>query len=211
MEANEVQAVVDKSDTIRIRTTLGRCSEGLRVHVWAEGRVEDFVRSLGTGEKVDIQTLGRHWNAPVKRQDNGKKVEPSDAKMLVYQMEQNPGIIQMENNLSFRLDRPGQPLLEDAPPAYQPYPDEDENGRRRPARVGSNDRPVIMNLSFLRLCGVSDMDGVAFTIKGVWERGSIDALADKIDRTCNRFYREFLKPYRVIVTCSTQPIVGNSW
>lgn len=199
-ELISVNAIVAKSGEDKIRTIIGRSTAGLMLNVWAQPHVEDFIRSLGTGEQLDVQTLGRHWMAPGK--------DP-DKKVLVYQMEHDLGQLNMNNLFSFRLDRPGYPLVEDSgagEPAPLHYEDEDRLRPRRPAmRFG----PECLNLSFLRLVGISEVGGVSFCVKGVYQREGIDKLAERIEQASTRFYREFLKPYKVIVTTSVMAIPGG--
>lgn len=197
MSEIEIDANVTKSGETCIRTTIGRSADGLTLKVWAHPRVEDFIRSLGTGERLDVQTLGRHW-FPVGK-DQGQKI-------LVYDMTQFLGTINYNDQFSFRLDRPGLPLIDHLgdEDERQPFdPDRDEPVRRRPAFKMQKE---CLNLGFLRLAGISEGSGVSFSIHGVYTREGVDKLASRIEQATNRFYREFLKPYKLIVTVSTQPV-----
>lgn len=197
MDGMSVEAIVNKSGENRIQVTVGRSADGLRINVWARPEVEEFVRGLGTGEQHDVQVMGRYW-VPVG-------VDKAAKKLLAYDASNHPiYTVAVNEKLSFRLDKPGQPLFEPAPRVDLRLYGEDEE-RPRPAA-----RPMgeCLNLSFLRLVGISEGGGVSFAIRGVYERASIDHLGAQVEAACNRFYREYLKPYRLIVTVSTMPISG---
>jgi hypothetical protein len=193
----EAEAVVNKSGEQCIQVMLGRSTDGLAVKVWAQPKVEDFVRSLGTGEHLDVNTIGRHWS-PMK------KKEPPET-LLVYEMSRPIGTIHVqEHGFSFSLDQPGWPLvLEHKTDLPSPYED---SGLPRRYAVPKKSHSELLNLAFLRLVGISSADVVRFVVNGVYTREGIDNLAMRIEQAGSRFYREFLKPYRVIVTVSTMPI-----
>ena len=185
MEQNE--ATVLKSGEIRIQTTISRSTDGLLVNVWAQAQVEDFIRSLGSGELIDVQTIGRHWNRPMKRDENSGKLQPDDRRLYVYDMTQKLGALVGADGVYYNLSHPGSPLI---------------------GGDGKNDYNETLNLSFLRLVGISEAGGVSFVIRGVYSRENITKLASQIERTTNRFYREFLRPFKLIVTVSTMPVEG---
>jgi hypothetical protein len=165
------------------------------VKVWAQPHVEDFIRSLGTGEKVDIQTLGRFWQSP------GQKL---GEKLFVYDMNKAFAPIRCEGEepLYFQLDRPGTELLIDNVVGKRIMLGDEDDGYRGPSKPQE-----CVNLSFLRLCGISN-GGVTFIIRGVYTREEITALGEKFERATKKFYREFLKPFKLIITVSTMPING---
>lgn len=168
----EAQAVVQKRDETCIQVNLRRSAIGLMVNVKALPRVEDFVRSLGSGETVDVRTLGRHW-VPNKEQV-----------LAVYAMATNPGSLTTDSGLRFRIDRPGWPLSE-----YD---------------ANSLTAGEVINLSFLRLAGISEGDGVTFGVKGVFTMEALNRLRDGIGDASRRFYISYMKPINLTVMVCTQ-------
>lgn len=184
-----LEATVVKSGENVIQTTISRSQDGLSLNVWAHPKVEDFIRSLGTGEHVDIQTLGRHWSSKDKE------------KLYVYNLSPDKSSGSAIAKMPFVLNCPGRSLL-----------DAENGGEERDGAVGGlqllSDRiyPYQINISFLRLVGISEGSGVAFTVKGVVSRSGITQLSESIEKATKLFYQEFLKPIRMIVTVSTMPI-----
>jgi hypothetical protein len=62
----------------------------------------------------------------------------------------------------------------------------------------------LLNLSFLRLCGISEGEGVSFDIKGIYSTEYIRDLAEKIKLATRRFYVDYLLPIDVTVMVQTQ-------
>lgn len=202
-----VDAIVAKSGENCIQVSLSRSSDGLLVKVWALPKVEDFVRSLGTGETLDVQTIGRHW------QPAGKD---KAARLMVYELSSPISPINVdEGGFAFRLDHPGYPLTESSSGGINPENGEMETevyidpitGRAKRRMLTSSKE--MLNLGFLRFAGISGESGVSFVVRGVYTREGINSLASKIEQACVKFYKEFLKPYRMIVTVSTMPIPDN--
>ena len=68
------------------------------------------------------------------------------------------------------------------------------------------DRYPIVNLSFLRLRGISDGIGVTFGVKGVYSFGELCQIRDRVTAASRRFYIEYLRPIDLTVTVSTQVV-----
>ena len=187
--SDQVEAVVIKSGEQRIRTSLTRSPlSPLLVNIWARPEVEDFMRSLGTGEQQDVQTLGRYWTP--------HGINKQERKLYVYELSQSLGPLTVGEQLTYRFDLPGQPLTAKS-----------ENDRP----FGGSDGREVLNMSFLRCVGISDPNGVSFSVAGVFERKSIDRLGKYIELATQRFYREFLKPYKLIVGVYTMPVpIGDT-
>ena len=183
------EATVMKSGETCIQTVLSRTASGLLVNVWALPRVEDFVRSLGSGELIDVQTIGRHWSRPHIRSDSGV-LTPNPNKLMVYDMSVNLGPLSSSDGTGYIIHRPGYPLNVAA-----------EDG----GRISMKGDEVI-NLSFLRLAGISEPGGIAFVIRGPNSLENASRLARQIESATGRFYREFMKPFKLVVTVSTMPI-----
>jgi hypothetical protein len=65
-----------------------------------------------------------------------------------------------------------------------------------------------LNMSFLRLAGTSEGNGVTFGVKGVYSLESLRNLRDKISASARQLYIEYLRPVDLTVTVSTQEMAG---
>jgi hypothetical protein len=86
----------------------------------------------------------------------------------------------------YLLDAPGQPLLGD--------------GQRT-----SNE---VVNLSFLRLKGLSEGAGMKFFVRGVFTLEQVRNIADKVQNASRSFYVSYMKPVGVTIMVSTQELGG---
>lgn len=94
----------------------------------------------------------------------------------VYHLGSNPGVCPFDGGY-YRIDRAGQPFI-----------------------CGEGE----VNLSFMRIAGVSEGEGVTFEVKGVHELDKIRSLAESIKMATRRFYINYLKPIDLHVMVSTQ-------
>jgi hypothetical protein len=94
---------------------------------------------------------------------------------------------QIDDGSFITLDRLGHPLI-------LPSPD------------GQQDRHSTVNLSFLRLRGISEGLGVTFGIKGVYSLDELRKVKDRISAASRRFYVDYLRPVDLLVTVSTQEV-----
>ena len=53
------------------------------------------------------------------------------------------------------------------------------------------------NISFLRLVGISNSDGVEFVMEALIGRGEIAQLGARLSDACNMFYSEYLQPVNI--------------
>lgn len=65
-----------------------------------------------------------------------------------------------------------------------------------------DDRGV--HLGFLRLKGISDVNGVSFVVKGVFSREVVRDTSQAIKECVQHFFLNFIKPIDVVVRMSTQ-------
>jgi hypothetical protein len=63
-----------------------------------------------------------------------------------------------------------------------------------------------LNMSFLRLVGISEGAGVTFTIGGVYSNDSLENLKRILQKAARKFYVDYLRPIDVTVTVSTQEL-----
>lgn len=110
---------------------------------------------------------------------HGRNWEPlRDPLKGVYHLGTNPGVCPYDGG-HYRLDRVGQPLI-------------DPDG--------------CVNLSFVRLIGVSEGEGVSFSLKGVHTLEAIRDMGERIKLASRRLYINYMKPVDLTVTVSTQEI-----
>lgn len=101
--------------------------------------------------------------------------------LKVYQLYQATGRLGDGKEL-YRLDAAGMPLLI-----------EDDYGES-------------VNISFLRLVGVSEGAGITFELRGVFTLTIMENLQKKIMRACKRFYQDYLLPIDLTCVVSTQEV-----
>jgi hypothetical protein len=185
MDGHEAVASLEKSGERCIYVDLARSLIGTKVIVRTVAHVEEFVAALGSGDSHDVQTIGRHW-----------KPLPKGTDLRVYDLDTSRTSWPMTvDQTTFRLDRPGQPLLDSIA-----RPLDDGSGRM------SKKLQTVVNLSFLRLKGISEPAGVTFGVNGVYTNDELDDLAKHIEDALGKFYRTFLKPYRVVISVSTMKL-----
>ena len=63
-----------------------------------------------------------------------------------------------------------------------------------------------VNLSFLRLVGISEGAGVSFGVKQVYAQQGIDELKEGFIKAGVRFYQDYMKPIHATVVVSTQEL-----
>jgi hypothetical protein len=150
---------------------LDRCAEGILVHVKVATELEEFFKSLGTGE---LHPPSAYTPAGSYGNNNaiGTWVSKDGKSLEVYQAApENLEII--SNGQKIRLDIPNQPLEVDVTLGYV-----------------SN-----VNISFLRLKGISSESGVRFLVRGgVISKAGIYDIRDKIIRAIKYIYSEFVTP-----------------
>lgn len=95
----------------------------------------------------------------------GKDANP----LLVYALTAETGILHNGMCL-YRLDQPGWPII----------------------LSGEGVAPVV-NLSFLRLVGISGPNGVSFNLRGVYTLETLRATSDRVMQAAGQFYASYLK------------------
>ena len=165
-----------------VRISLIRSVRGLRVEVKAHPVIEEFFKQNavhpGQPEPTtqQVNSLGRYW------QPSGKEGVTLSAYDRVTALPITLGTDDMAN-----LDRVGQPLLE---PYAHP------TGRR------SHN----VNLSFLRLVGISEPEGVVFYVRGVHSIELVRETKEKLSDGVRRFYASYLKPVEMHIVMQTQEV-----
>lgn len=178
----ETGTIIKRGETV-IQFTLHRNQShskdgvGLFMSVKTVPAVEDFMRQLSVGlEPVEVKAAGRYWIALDK-----------DHPLTCYRLSEKIPIEQADDNGAdnpFGFDYIGSPLL----------------------IPSDHYRKPILNLSFLRLVGISEGAGVSFGIKGVQSLDSLHQIQEDMSTACRKFYVRYLKPIDLTVMVSTQEI-----
>jgi hypothetical protein len=165
----------------------GKVGVGFLVTIQVHPRIEEFVRSLGTGEYQDVRVSGRYWRLV------------GSSPLYTYNMHNPLGQHSMGTNF-FCLDRPGQVLLDTGEEFDGPSQEERKQGRGE-----------TINLSPLRLVGASEGAGVTFGVKGVYRIDMLKHIRDMFMEASRQFYITYLKPVNLSVIVSTQEIYPPSY
>lgn len=166
--AGENIASVIKRGEICIQVIFHRTAAGLSVQVKARPEVEEFMQTLGGGERVDVESCGRYWTPLTKGQS-----------LLAYVT------ASMGRSEGVTMEHLGHPLI---------VQDRNVSGGE------------LVNLSFLKLVGVSDGPGVTFNVQGVYSLEALRKIRDRIAKTSVNFYNEHLRPVDLMAFVSTQEI-----
>lgn len=159
----------------QIEVEIGRGWRGVSVRVKVAEEVEEFIKSMGSGIIHDVRTYGIYW-----KPQGGTTLD-------IYNISSNEKDPMMASDGShFVLNKPGQPLL-----LLEDHPD-----------IAPTEE--VLNLSFLRLVGISKGNGVTFTVKDVCDKEQLADLRDRIQSAIESFYVKYLKPINLIVTILTQ-------
>lgn len=167
---------INKSGETFLQTILERSKQGLRLTVYASPRLEQFMASINDGAEF------------VQTRLYGREWLFSDLKFgAAYN---TPGEdftgpkYTSGGKFSYRLDQLGKPLI---------FKD-DMNGNR------------CVNLSFLRLVGISEGNGISFEIKGVRTQDGIKELSTAIAQACKSFYDQYIRDVKQVATVSEMAV-----
>lgn len=167
---SSVSGEVIKHGESCVRWLLNRTTHGLKIQCKAHPCVEDFMRSIGGGEKVDPQVVGRHW------------VQLAGQPLMAYVI---PTLASPQNGPPSTLEALGQPLLLNA------STDNDGRTLRMPGEKAP--KADTINISFLRMVGVSEGIGIAVGVKGVYSTSQLIKLRDQLVTATRAFYIEYLQ------------------
>lgn len=175
-----IENEVNKSGETFLQTILERSKGGVKLTVRAHPRLEQLMASVCDGQApVEVRLVGREW------------VFGADQKATAYNLVGNEfaGVKSAAGTAyQYRLDKLGAPLLTS-----------NDDAERRV--LGANSQKVI-NLSFLRLVGISEGVGVSFEIKGVRTKEGIRELSEAIGQASRSFYEQYVRDLRMVATLS---------
>lgn len=152
---------VNKGGVCWLEIGAGRGKLGVKLYVKTDPRVEDFIKSLGTGKKDGVEVYGRSWTP----------VSPNKA-LEIYQYSNG---LQSE---SYTLDAPAETF--------------------RAPRCGR------VNLSFLRIVGIGEPEGVSFGIVGPYSRPFIREALRDVTKEVRSLVRDYIVPFDINIRISSQ-------
>lgn len=173
----ETASVIKRGETC-IYTGLHRSLIGLTISVKTVPGVEEFMRRLGGGETVEVNAFGRYWLPEWALSIPPLPTGPPLMAYSVVPLE----IMRTDDGPTITIDRLGQPFLHTV------------------------DRTEFINLSFLRLVGISEGAGVTFGMKGVYSLDGLRKLKDKLAVAERKFYLEYLRPIDLNVFINTTEV-----
>lgn len=185
----DLEANVNKAGDTIIHTVLRRSLAGLTLTIHAHPKIEEFMKSMGSGEEVDMRVISRVWEAVNK-----------DKPLVFYHL--NSEMIPSRIG-RFTLDRPGQELEIYAKYKPSTRPQLNEDGFPT-APAYSSPEVNMINLSFLRLKGISSEEGVTFRYNQVYTPDGLIKLRDRIVEGQDEFHKTFLKPITLSVQMVSQ-------
>lgn len=183
-EVQEVEdATVVKRGETCIITSLRRSALGLSLTVKAHPAVELFMRGLSPADTppVEVALSDRYWSIPA-----GKPP------LLAYKIGTPiPPFINPSTGLHlFTLNNLSRPLLDAG----------------RDSEGGHNERDLPVNLSYLRLVGISEGVGVTFNVRGVYSLDALRVMQEKISVAQQQFYIHYIRPINLSVIVQTQEV-----
>jgi len=154
-----------KGGQLCVGIKLSRSTHGIKIHAQASPMVEEYMRSLGTGERQLVDAIGRGW-IPVDR------AVPLQVWTATSQALQNM------THPQFNLSYVGRGL-----------------------DLSNDLGPNVVNLSFLRLAGISSEAGITFHVKGqVFSLEALRTLKNALGSAARTLYMDFIKPVELSCT-----------
>lgn len=174
-----MEASIIKRGEKCINTIFHHRTTGLTLEVKVHPSVEDFFRTLSGGETVDVRGSGRQWEHTLNRGERARK--ETETLLLAYDLQETIYVPNTSKGSPVSLDLLSQPLT-------------------------IQDRSVlrsIINISYLRLVGISEGTGVEFRINGVYSYDAIKILKDQIEEAQRLFHAQYLKPVDISLSLFT--------
>jgi hypothetical protein len=166
--------IIVKKGEQLLTARLRRSSRGITLHAKAHSSIEEYFSSMSKAEPLHVN----NWQRGIWNKF-GEYPE-----LLVYGIDDKTASAKTSIGTipgSFSVAYPGFQLLLD-------------QGTKSPT----------INMSWLRLKGISSDLGVAFSIKGAFTSDEVNNLSEMVYHSMKRFYLEYLKPVDVTITMSKQ-------
>ena len=153
---------------------------GMTVQVKARPALEEFMRELSKGNTIEAEAYSDMWYTP----DGG------DNKLKVYRIED--GMLQLQSH-TYTLSGVAMPLLTNG---RQLARDEDDAPQvaRRGAPIQQDE---LVNLSFLRLVGISSEEGVRLGIQGAYSSAYLNKIRRNLMPALTEFLRDYVVPTKI--------------
>lgn len=172
----DVNASVIKGGVCWFDLTLDRGKKGLEFFLRADPRIEDFMKSLGGASPLEAVEM------------YGREWYPTSGKpLLIYAMER---------------DLPPSPTYTLSKPA-EPFRNPTSSSREISLNASASNR---LNLSFLRLAGISNPDGFSFGVYGPFSEPYISQLSKEIVVEVRNIIRDYIVPVHINLRISSQQI-----
>jgi hypothetical protein len=181
-------AITNKQGEDVIHTHLKRTTQGLLVTIKTHPNVEKFMQRLSGNNVMPVQSMGRNWLTEWTDPATGEKHMINPEPLRAYQFFTSIEPFRTNDGMWVNIDRLGHPLSE--------VTSESRSGMAEEQ----------LNLSFLRLVGTSNPDGVKFLLRSVHSTGALRKLRDSIQNAQNIFYNDYIRTIEYVVTSATQVI-----
>lgn len=166
--------IVKKGETI-LQARVMRSSRGLVITAKAHPSIEEFFQErAGNLGSIGVANWGRQWVKLPHAEDLMVHQEPDPTSPI------NKPYVPVGDGF-YTLSQPGNPILLD------------------PQGRGTFN---CINMSFLRLVGISKDLGIGFSIKGVLTEKEVDNISQQIQKAAKRIYLDYLRPVDVMITMS---------
>ncbi len=147
---------------------LKRCPKGLDFTVRVLPEVEELIKSLTTGKKEPAEAYGMEWFP----------IEPA-GDLMIYRTDKRS----IEGD-SWTIDKVAQPLLTVPDPRAERDPYERLAAKK-------------VNMSFLRIAGLSNPNGVRFGIHGPFSKDFIKQYGTDIIREMKNLVQQYIVPVNI--------------
>lgn len=142
---------------------------GLVVRVKARQDVEDFMKNLSFGRTIPVDNYGDSW----------QNVGDPDARLEAYETD-----TRFEKQRLYVLDHLACPLLIES----------NQDGRAQRGAAPSEER---VNLSFLKLVGVSSEQGVQVGLLGAYSSEYVKRLRGNLSIALTQFLQDYIVPVTI--------------
>jgi hypothetical protein len=171
-----------------LQMSLGRSAKGLILSVKAHASIEEFFHTISQGKTQPMSLHGRWWR-PVREGLSLPEVYVFSAPL---------------NSKRYSLNAVGQDLITRGDGAGRPISSEDSEDEGYGGPPGSS----IANISFLRMKGISEGDGVSLSIPTVQTVEGLRTASKLLREGVKAFYLDFLKPIDVVISMTAQEVRG---
>lgn len=175
--------LIKEGDTC-IHLSFRRSMQGLTLTVKTLPVVEEFFKNISTGDNADVRGIGRYWQ-PLQK----------DVPLWVYNLSEPIPIFQLDSHRQVRFDWLAKPLITNP------------QGGRIDDPLIPGQKPMDINLAFLRLVGIGDGGGITFRIAGVFSDAACQAMRDHVSDACREFYKKYMKPLNMEGAIILEPVV----